>query len=633
MNRRLVLVMILLIVLLGILGAASRVQRVEASGTIYIRADGSIDPPTANITSLDNVTYTFTGNVNDTILVQRDNIVIDGAGYTLQGTGIGVGIALTIGRSNVTIKNVKVKGFGLGIKLYETSNNTIAGNNITDNSWYGIHLESSNQNTISDNNITDNDVGIYLESSSNNFLHGNLLEGNHYGFDVLGDELSHYLHSIDTSNLVEGKPVYYLINQNGITINSSTHLTVGFLALINSTNITVEGLVLTKNGPGLLMAYTNSTKIQENNMANNRDGVWVYVSSNNTISGNNITANDEDGVNLYEASNNTISRNNIRDNDYGIYLGYSSNNTIYGNNIANNDRGVWLSWSSNITVSGNKIMNSTYDGIHFDDSSSNTISGNNITENNYGIYLYDSSNITVSGNIIASNDLGIFFEGSSNNSIYHNNFISNYKQVEDPGINITWDDGYPSGGNYWSDYNGTDLFHGPDQNIAGSDGLGDSSFDINSINNDSYPLMGPITSFDAGTWNKVTYFVQTVSNSTVSDFNFSTIHRMISFNVTGPNGAIGFSRVSIPKELLYSPDPINWEVKVNNTQVPFRVLEEIDGDYTYVYFTYTDGAQQVQIIGTEVISEFPLFFILPLFMIVTLLATILTRRKRLLELK
>jgi hypothetical protein len=58
MNRKLVL-MLTLTLLVGTLGLSIEVQRVEASGTIYIRADGSIDPPTAPISTVDNVTYTI----------------------------------------------------------------------------------------------------------------------------------------------------------------------------------------------------------------------------------------------------------------------------------------------------------------------------------------------------------------------------------------------------------------------------------------------------------------------------------------------------------------------------------------------------------------------------------------------
>ena len=60
------------------------IQPIEASGTIYIRADGSIEPITAYITSTDNFTYTFTGNNYDSLEIERDNIIVDGAGFTRQ---------------------------------------------------------------------------------------------------------------------------------------------------------------------------------------------------------------------------------------------------------------------------------------------------------------------------------------------------------------------------------------------------------------------------------------------------------------------------------------------------------------------------------------------------------------------
>lgn len=96
-----------------------------ADGTIYIRADGSIDPPTAPITSLDNVTYTLTGNItSDTngIMIERDSMTLDGAGYTLRGPegtgyiGITNGTCL-VGRTNVTISNLHIRNFGKGFML------------------------------------------------------------------------------------------------------------------------------------------------------------------------------------------------------------------------------------------------------------------------------------------------------------------------------------------------------------------------------------------------------------------------------------------------------------------------------------------------------------------------------------
>jgi hypothetical protein len=80
---------------------------------------------------------------------------------------------------------------------------------------------------------------------------------------------------------------------------------------------------------------------------------------------------------------------------------------------------------------------------------------------------------------------------SSNNTLYHNNFVNNTLQAGSDSPTNTWDNGYPSGGNYWSDYNGSDLYSGPFQNVTGSDGIGDTPYVIDANDIDHYPLMNP----------------------------------------------------------------------------------------------------------------------------------------------
>jgi parallel beta-helix repeat protein len=135
-----------------------------------------------------------------------------------------------------------------------------------------------------------------------------------------------------------------------------------------------------------------------------------------------------------------VARNNLINKDCSILLASSSNNRIVDNNItAINGDGVWLNSSSD-----------------------NTVVGNNIT---------------------ASNGVGVKLDTSSNNTFYHNNFVSEAQQVSNTASSNFWNDGYPLGGNYWSDYTGID--ENP------KDGIGDTPYVIDNDNVDRYPLMKP----------------------------------------------------------------------------------------------------------------------------------------------
>jgi len=145
LERKLLFITFLAILLTNLLGMAIEVEKVKASGTVYIRADGSVEG-TDKIFTMNNITYTFTDNIYDSIVVERDNILLDGQGYTLQGSGgSGTGITLS-GRSNVTLRNIEINAYWHGVWLNSSSDNTVSGNNITSNSYYGVLLVSSSNN-------------------------------------------------------------------------------------------------------------------------------------------------------------------------------------------------------------------------------------------------------------------------------------------------------------------------------------------------------------------------------------------------------------------------------------------------------------------------------------------------------
>jgi peptide/nickel transport system substrate-binding protein len=208
------------------------------------------------------------------------------------------------------------------------------------------------------------------------------------------------------------------------------------------------------------------------------------------------------GYYYYESSGITLDRVrfcNVRDNiamnvRYGISSWLGWNNSISGNTMSNVEQGVSFDgpvYYNNIT---RNMISDTYFGIMlWETSYYTTIVNNTITNSSYaGIYFDNGTSALVVGNTLYSNYHGIDLFQSNESKIYHNNFINNTQQVVlSSSFNTTWDDGYPSGGNYWSDYNGTDLYSGPYQNITGSDGLGDSPYTIDGNNTDHYPLMNP----------------------------------------------------------------------------------------------------------------------------------------------
>ncbi len=122
------------------------------------------------------------------------------------------------------------------------------------------------------------------------------------------------------------------------------------------------------------------------------------------------------------------------------------------------------------------------------------ISNNASSNNGSGVYISDSSNNnTLSNSIASNNDYSIFLWLSNNNNrIYHNNFINNTNQAyDDFGGTNSWDNGYPSGGNFWSNYTGTDNFSGSAHSQPGSDGIGDTPYSISggAGAQDRYPFM------------------------------------------------------------------------------------------------------------------------------------------------
>ncbi|PXF59781.1 MAG: hypothetical protein C4B59_10790 [Candidatus Methanogaster sp.] len=267
------------------------------------------------------------------------------------------GIYLESSNGNTLHNNTVNLNSYKGICIESSSNNKLMSNTANSNDGHGIYmLFSSNHNQLVNNTASENRYGIYLGHSSSNMLQNNTMSGNSYNFGVDGYDLSDHIQNIDTSNTVDGKPIYYWIDKKDMAVPDNA----GFVGVVNSTNITVRDLILTKNRDGVLFVYTDNSKI-ENVTANlNSYGIDMYYSSGNTL------------------MDNTASSNNF----HGIYLKFLNDNNTLTNSIANSNGkcGIYLYASSGNNITCNWVQNNTEQGFDLRNTGNN-ISYNNIIEN------------------------------------------------------------------------------------------------------------------------------------------------------------------------------------------------------------------------------------------------------------
>jgi parallel beta-helix repeat protein len=412
------------------------------------------------------------------------------------------GIQLVSSSNNVVGDNTIINNeIGIGLWL-SAENNRISGNSVSNSTnGAGLYLDCSASNIISNNIVTNSNHGIMLYNSGSNTLRNNGMTGNSYNFGVYGISLSHYVNDVDASNAVNGKQIYYRINQHDKQVPAN----VGYVAVVNSTGITAKDLNLSNNEQGVLFAYTTGSTITNVIASDDYNGIYLWCSNSNIISRSNIANSGWDGVGLYYSERDTIFGNTVTNASVGIEITASLDNSIDSNTVFGNIVGVISYHSTDNVVINNKVSGDARSlaGIALSEARRSTIRRNKVANNTFligaGIYLeWFSNDNTILENTLSDNYYGISIgngglygleDESNNNTIYHNNFIKNTKQARSSNSINIWDNGYPSGGNYWSDYTGVDFYSGSCQNETGSDGLGDTQYTIDGNTTDRYPFI------------------------------------------------------------------------------------------------------------------------------------------------
>jgi peptidylprolyl isomerase len=208
------------------------------------------------------------------------------------------------------------------------------------------------------------------------------------------------------------------------------------------------------------------------------------------------------GIYVYKAENVTIRGNWIDHTCHNIKLNYTVNtsvieNTINGTMTQPTMYGIRVQNSINCTISSNHVSDCV-GAVHLENATECTVSKNFLQGNNQGIRLYTPcTHNEIRENTVYNNTYDGMVETVPYNStlfansFFHNNFIENKYPFIYKGTSSDWDNGYPSGGNHWDRYNGTDSYSGEFQNETGSDGIGDTPYVIDVNNQDNYPFLQP----------------------------------------------------------------------------------------------------------------------------------------------
>jgi len=412
--------------------------------------------------------------------------------------------------------------------------------------------------------------------------------------------------------LFVGGSVTIRVPQDYATIQAAINAATAGDTIIVSEGVYAEGQI---NVSKSLTLQANGTVIVDGLQIGHVFHVWVnYVTIRGFTIQNSGNSDVQSGIYLDCNMGCLIEGNVVIDNQFGISGNRALSNVISNNGVANNSwHGIYFHGSADNLIIGNKVVNNTITGIVVNwVGDNNTIVDNFIANNYCGIGQGNTAgDNTITGNTIVGNSIGISFGNSYHNKVFHNNFINNTQQAS-PYSDSDWDDVYPSGGNYWSDYTGVDFYRGPYQNETGSDGIGDTAYTITPYVRDNYPLMKPFpwhahdialtrlatskTVVDEGSdlnvsvmtfnyGNTTENFNVTVyaNTTTIATFTNITLERRNSTTINFTWNTSGFAKGNYTLRAYASPVQNETDTTDNtriDSQICITILGDVNGDRT-----------------------------------------------------
>ena len=305
------------------------------------------------------------------VVISSGDVILEGEGHVIDGRGgdYGIYISPSQGRlENVTIRNLTLSEWEYGAYVSEVDNSTFSNLSIENGIhgmevWYGdnntfagitflnnydgigmyagdsnvlahiyvecspmhngpgVWLDHSNYNFLWNISVTSCNDGIILGYSSQNTLRSNSMMSNTHNFGVLGDRAEHFRNNITTTNLVEGKPIYYLLDLSGAQVVANA----GYVGLVNCSDIRVMDTRLTKNYQGVLLVDSTNITVSNATLSQNRYGIYIRGGSNSTIVKSTIEHNSYAGIYTDSSPSNYLIYNNLLNNSLNVFNGGRNN--------------------------------------------------------------------------------------------------------------------------------------------------------------------------------------------------------------------------------------------------------------------------------------------------------------------
>ena len=348
-----------------------------------------------------------------------------------------------------------------GMTLLTIGESIIAGNSIEESGDIGIFLTNCNNNEITDNTMSNcESFGLSLINSEIYEVASNSLTN--CGYNVEGSLALISNLEMNTSNLVNGKPLHFYYNVSGLSqINFSN---TGQIILYSCDNAILSSMNFNNCSLGIALYYCETPTITDiTSSFNNQGGVYLRECSNIQISGNTLSQNGGPGINFQDSTS-----SNILDNT----LNFNTEEGIKGEN------------SFNITITSNEINDNNWEGICLISSTDNTVIDNTMNRNGAGIYLYQTHNTTISKNIASYNkNSGIHVANCSDVLVSGNTLNSNYESSQ-IGIRLSGERLIISDNVVYNNFKALMLHWVIDSKIENNSFSTDAVFQVNYINID-----------------------------------------------------------------------------------------------------------------------------------------------------